>query len=110
MKWVRTLRFSKDSGCKAASLVDAMRCHPASSSVFAGTGRRVRTVDAILDVGQESRLGQGPSVRVRAQSFQASMLNYSSVSVFSMLGSGQSLPGSKRKSENKHESHCLLGA
>ena len=109
MKWVRTLRFSKDYWCKSASLVDAVRCHPASSSVFDGTGRRVRTVDAILDVGQESRLGQGPSVSVRAQSFQASMLNYSSVSVFSMLGSGQSLPGSNRKLEN-HETHCLLGA
>jgi len=109
MKWVRTLRFSKDSWCKSASLVDTVRCHPASSSVFDGTGRRVRTVDAILDVGQESRLGQGPSVSVRAQSFQASMLGYSSVSVFSMLGSGQSLPGSKRKAED-HETHCLLGA
>ena len=39
-------------------------------------------MDAILDVGQESRLGQGPSVSVRAQSFQASMLNYFFLSLF----------------------------
>ena len=110
MKWVSTIRFSKDSWCKSASLVDTVRCHPASSSVLDGTGRRVRTVDAILDVGQESRLGQGPSVSVRAQSFQASMLNYFFLSLFLACWALENRCQVQRGNQTNHETHCLLGA